>query len=223
MRIAVLTLTRDRLEYSQHCFAKLREFAGCEYDHFVLDQGSTDDTQRWLMNGVYAGLSLQRENIGISRGMNLLLDLIRVNQEPYDVVVKFDNDCELTQPNTLRDVAQLALEGDAMLSPRILGLNNPPAMTGVFLIGEERILDIPQIGGIFLATPATAFHLYRYPDDGPVWGMDDAHICYWWRGNGGRCGYVERLSANHYETTSGQHARYPEYFERTLAEGKPSL
>ena len=56
-----------------------------------------------------------------------------------------------------------------------------------------------------------------------MWGMDDAHICREFRSGGGRCGYVKRLEANHYETTSGQHARYPEYFERTLAEGKPSL
>ena len=56
-----------------------------------------------------------------------------------------------------------------------------------------------------------------------VWGMDDANVCHWYRAQGGRCGYVTRLTANHYETTSGQHARYPEYFARTLAEGKPSL
>ena len=84
-------------------------------------------------------------------------------------------------------------------------------------------MDIPQIGGIFLAAPASVYLEYRYPEAGPVWGMDDAHICHWFRQQGGRCGYVKRLSANHYETTSGQHARYPEYFARTLAEGKPSL
>ncbi len=44
MRIAVLTLTRDRLDYTQHCFQTLQEFAGCDFDHYVLDQGSTDDT-----------------------------------------------------------------------------------------------------------------------------------------------------------------------------------
>jgi hypothetical protein len=223
LRVAVLSLLRDRLEYSQHCFSKLRKYAGCEYDHFVLDQGSSDGTQRWLMNGVYEGVSLQRENIGISRGMNVLIDMAQA-AATYDVYVKFDNDCELTQPNTLRDVCRLVLDdGNTLLSPRILGLNNPPAMTGMFLIGDEEIMDIPQIGGIFLAAPARVYDEYRYPTDGPVWGMDDAHICHWWRGKGGRCGYVKRFEANHYETTTGQWARYPEYFERTLAEGKPGL
>src|SRR5512134_1510981 len=106
MRVAVLTLTRDRLEYMQHCFASLRHNAGCDYDHFVLDQGSTDGTQRWLMNGVYAGLSLLHENIGISRGHNKLLDMIQV-VGTYDVYVTFDNDCEVTMPGTLAAAARI--------------------------------------------------------------------------------------------------------------------
>jgi hypothetical protein len=220
MRVAVLTLTRDRLEYSQHCFAALRKNAGCDYSHYVLDQGSTDGTPRWLMNGVYEGLVLRKENVGISSGMNELLDMAG---DSYDVYVKFDNDCELLQENTLRDVAALAAAGNAILSPRILGLNNPPVPTGQFDISGERILDIPQVGGIFLAAPAALYAQFRYDENAPAWGMDDAHICSLWRQHGGRCGYVARLTANHYETTSGQHARYPDYFERTLAEGKPSL
>jgi GT2 family glycosyltransferase len=218
----VLSLTRDRLEYTQHCFASLQERAGCDYDHFVLDQHSRDGTQAWLVQQEFAGVVLRNENVGIARGMNVLLDFARQIAD-YDVVVKFDNDCELTQPNTLRDVAALALEGECLLSPRILGLNNPPSMTGMFLIGSNRIMEIPQIGGIFLAAPASLYDAYRYPDDGPVWGMDDANVCSWWRMQGGRCGYVERLTANHYETTSGQHTRYPAYFQRTLVEGKPAL
>jgi glycosyltransferase involved in cell wall biosynthesis len=225
MRVAVLTLTRDRLDYTKHCFASLRENAGCEYDHYVLDQGSTDGTLDWL-SGYSAGshytVSIQG-NMGISRGMNFLLHRADV-ASAYDVVVKFDNDCELTQPNTLRDICELVhADGHTLLSPRILGLNNPPAATGVFQIAGEEILDIPQIGGIFLAAPATVYDTYRYPGDGPGWGLDDADICRWYRSQGGRCGYVQRLTANHYETTSGQHDRYPDYFARTLAEGKPAL
>jgi Glycosyl transferase family 2 len=223
VKVAVLTLTRDRLQYTKHCFARLHEFAGCEFDHYVLDQGSADGTWQWLMNCrfAFAHLSLLRENVGISRGVNQLLD--RTQAKDYDVIVKFDNDCELTQPDTLRIVSELALEGDALLSPVIAGLNRPPAARGQFKIKGETILDIPQIGGVFLAAPAEVFKTFRYDERNPVWGADDAQFCAWYRVHGGRCGYVARLEANHYETTSGQHSRYPEYFERTLAEGKPSL
>ncbi len=218
MNVAVLTLTRDRLDYTQHCFAKLHEFAGCEFDHFVVDQGSSDGTQDWLKAEQIPSYHLH-QNIGINRGMNMLLDSIA--DEPYDVIVKFDNDCELTQPNTLRDVCALVLESACLLSPRILGLNNPPPAQGEFTIGGEVILDIPQIGGIFTAAPASVYNEFRFDESKLL--DDDVQLCWWWRWKGGRCGYVKRLEANHYETTKGQWGRYPDYFQRTLAEGKPTL
>jgi len=215
MNIAVLTLTRDRLDYTQHCFAKLREFAGCGYDHWVLDQGSTDGTREWLEEEYTSIRVWSDENIGIGHGMNDLLRRIESPKVPdYDVIVKFDNDCELTQPNTLHDVAQLALDGGCILSPRILGLNNPPAITGELRIGEETILDVPQIGGIFMAVPAWVYDEFRYS----MWGHDDVELCAWFRQHGGTCGYVKRLEAWHYETTDGQNERYPDYLARKVEE-----
>lgn len=213
MRVAVLTLTRDRLEYTRHCFARLREFAGCEYDHYVLDQGSTDGSAEWLRRQGLKHLVLLPENVGISRGVNWLLDQL---DRKYDVVVKFDNDCELTQPDTVRDVARLVLRSDALLSPRILGLRRPPAAQGEFEIDGERVIDIPQIGGIFLAAPGPVYQAFRCQVSNDE---DDVQLCWWWRWQGGRCGYVARLEANHYETTDGQWERYPAYFDRRVREG----
>lgn len=212
MNVAVLTLTRDRLDYTQHCFAKLREFAGCDFEHYVLDNGSQDGTLEWL-TGQPVHLTVCEENIGISAGLNLLLEHVDMDGT-YDVVVKFDNDCELTQPNTLRDVARLTLEGGAILSPRILGLQNPPAATRELQINSERILDVPQIGGIFLSAPGWVYDEFRYSETNPLWGGDDVEICWWFRRQGGTCGYVKRLEAWHYESTDGQRERYPVYFER---------
>ena len=214
MRIAVLSLTRDRREYTRHCFDSLFNNAGCDYDHFILDQGSTDGTRGAI--AAFPNVVLLKHNIGISRGMNVLLEI--VDGQGYDVVVKFDNDCELTEPDTLATVARLALEGNALLSPRILGLQNPPPVLGRFAIAGESILDIPQIGGIFLAAPAHVYEDFRYNPDNPIFGGDDVEICAWWRANGGKCGYVEHLTANHYETTEGQQERFPDYFQRKHAE-----
>lgn len=223
MKVAVLTLTRDRLEYTQHCFARLQALAGCDFDHFVLDQGSTDGTLEWLKS-VYRPPFLRsvKENIGIHRGLNILLD--NAIRHGYDVVVKIDNDCELLAPDTLRDVAWLALDGRALLSPRIEGLRSPPAPIAEFEIAGETILETGAIGGIFLAAPALLYDEmgYRFSDGGPVWGTDDSSLCAWWRAQGRRVGYVARLAANHYETTDGQHARFPQYFERRVAEGGPA-
>lgn len=214
MKLAVLSLTRDRLAYTKHCFDSLYENAGCEFDHYILDQGSQDGTRKALT--AYPNVVLLKHNIGISRGMNVLLEVI--DGQGYDAVVKFDNDCELTEPDTLFTVARLAVEGNAILSPRILGLQNPPAVRGAFQIGTERILDIAQIGGIFLAAPAHVYDVFRFNPDNPTFGGDDVEICRWWRFQGERCGYIERLTANHYETTQGQQERFPSYFERKFTE-----
>ncbi len=210
-----MTMTRDRLAYTKHCFSSLHEFAGCEFDHFVLDQGSQDGTADWLMQQDFQHLSLLHHNVGITAGVNKLLDYVG---DGYDVIVKFDNDCELTQPNTLRDVGELVHAGDVLLSPRILGLRRPPQPQGEFVHNGETILDIPQIGGIFLAAPGNVYQAFRNDLTNP--SEDDVQFCWWWRGQGGRCGYVKRLEAWHYETTDGQQARYPAYFERRVLEGR---
>lgn len=219
MKVAVVSLTRDRLPYTEHCFRTLRHLAGVPYHHYIVDQGSVDGTVRWLdtYKWWFADVDKHPENLGISRAMNTVVDRICWD---YDVIVKFDNDCELTQYNTLRDVCQLALEGDAILSPRILGLIRPPAAQGEFTIGRETVIDIPQIGGIFMAVPAWIYQQgFRYDEAN---NLDDVQLCWWYRGNNGRCGYVSRLEAWHYETTAGQYQRFPDYYWRQSAEyGQP--
>ncbi len=219
LAIAVLSLTRDRLDYTKHCFDTLHEHAGIPFDHYVLDQGSEDGTAEWLHDYDPFGLVLSPENVGINRGLNTLISHAS-EMDDYDVIVKFDNDCELTQPNTIRDIASLALEGGCILSPRILGLRNPPKPFRELQISGEIVQDVPQIGSIFMAIPAWTFDEFTY--DGAKMIYDDVDLCAWWRRRGGTCGYVKRLEAWHYETTDGQHERYPEYFERRVAEGMPA-
>jgi len=177
-----------------------------------------DGTIEWLIAEYEAELVVDEgQNIGVCKGLNQLLD-IAFETDDYDVIVKFDNDCELTQPDTLKDVAELTVEGGCLLSPRILGLRQTPQATRELRIGDETILDIPQIGGIFLSVPGWVYGEFRYNETNPLYGNDDVDLCRWFRQQGGTCGYVKRLEAWHYETTDGQEARYPEYWERKLAE-----
>lgn len=229
MKIAVLSLTRDRLDYTQHCFASLRENAGCDFDHYVWDNGSTDGTAEWLHEQTtFHALTTAGANNGISVAMNQLLRIAEREAQPpfdpYDVIVKVDNDCELLTPNTLRDIAELVDTYGLLLSPRILGLRQPPATLGTPLsLGGTLVDEKAQIGGIFLAAPADLYDTFRYSETNPTWGNDDVEICAHWRTQGGRCGYVQGYEAMHHETTDGQHTRYPDYFARTIAEGKAVL
>ena len=223
MNIAVLTLTRDRLPYTRHCFDTLRANAGCAYDHFVLDQGSTDGTPEWLLSQDDLTVLELSENVGISRGLNILLDEI-VNPADYDAIVKFDNDCEVLTPGTLIAVAELACRWDALLSPRIHGLRNPPQPYARVEADGWAVDAVAGIGGIFLAAPAAVYgdHGYRHAETNPVWGHDDDTLCGWQRRRGGLVGYVVGYDANHYLTTDGQAEDIPAYFERRVLEGGPS-
>lgn len=216
MKVAVLSLTRDRLAYSQHCFESLRQNAGCEYDHYVLDNGSTDGTQRWLANGKYEGLHLLKQNIGISRGMNYLLDSLYVR---YDVIVKFDNDVEVTQPDTLRAVTELTLSSEWILGPVMNGIVTSLLPLGVAQLGGYAVAEKHQIYGCFLAATGKFYETFRYAEANPVWGQDDAEVCSVIRSRGGHCGQVLAYEANHYETSWGQLERFPEYEARKVEEG----
>jgi len=217
LKVAVLSLTRDRLSYTKHCFAKLHEHAGCDFDHYVLDQGSTDGTQEWLFEhaGDFKHIEMLGANIGISKAMNWLLDCA----PGYDVYVKFDNDCELTKPDTLKIIAMLVKqEHDFILSPKIMGLKSPPPHEKDDAVSGFTAGYVGQIGGIFMAIPGWVFDEFRYDDNNPTWGMDDVQLSQWFRNRGGKLAYLLDYPANHYLTTVGQEAEMPEYWNRKKQE-----
>ncbi len=221
MRIAVLTMTRDRVDYSAHCYASLLVNAGTDFDWFVVDQGSQDETQAWLGSTDATIIPLE-DNIGICPALNLMLDQA-FDPEDYDVIVRWDNDCELLTPNTLRDVCEAADDFGWILSPLVLGLRNQPAMTGTFRLGDKVVRETSILGGIFMAIPSDLFTDldYRYDETNPPYAGDEA-ICGWWREQGGHCGYLTDYQVNHYLTTDGQHHDIPDYFARSVMEGAPA-
>lgn len=225
MIVAVLTLTRDRLSYTEHCFEKLRELAGCEFHHYVLDQDSHDETAGWLdnehENGRIKYLYHAGMNLGIARGMNHLIEKAS-RYGGYDAFVKMDNDCELIDYGTLDVVSRVAKSANGVVSPIVDGLRNPPLQLGrIHQVGNERVREMHMIGGIFTATPVDFWSAFRYPEDLPKWGGDDSLLCQVAHEMDMLVGYVENLRVNHYETTDGQHDHYPEYFQRRVEEGGP--
>jgi len=222
MDIAVLTLTRDRLDYTRHCFASLMEHAGCDFDWYVLDNGSKDGTVQWLRERLpYACVVALQENVGICRGLNFMLDNY-CDAAQYDVVVRFDNDCEVVDRGTLQRVATLAYQSQAIVSPRVRGLRNPPPTIEERELDGEVFDETTILGGIFMAIPARLLSAdgYRFDEQQPLWAGDEL-ITTWHRARGGRCGYMRDVEVNHYETTDGQHRQYPWYFERRVLEGGP--
>ena len=212
MNVAVLTCLRDRLEYTKHCYPTLVENAGCGFDWYVIDQGSTDGTQEWLESQA-AHVTLAGENLGICPGLNRLLDDIITGD--YDVVCRWDNDCEVLTPDTLRAVCEAADEHGWILAPTVLGLRHPPSRAMPQPLGDVMVAETATLGGIFMAIPSDLFTdwEYRYDESFPPYTGDEA-ICAWWRANGGHCGYLTDYEVNHYERVDEQEEKFPEYQAR---------
>jgi len=212
MKVAVYTLTWDRLEYTKHCLLALRKKAGYPYDHFIVDNGSADGTVGWLQENSFHGLIFNKQNAGLSRSSNQALDAIR----GYDLIIKFDNDCEVVTDGILREIVEIYRSegGRYVLSPRVEGVNRQPERGWYSEVGGRRIGWTSIVGGLFQAAPAEIYEQYRYPEDLPKFRGQSAHFCSWVRANGGQVGYIEDLVVNHYEGTDRQVSRYPEYFRR---------
>lgn len=215
MNIAVLTCTRDRVGYTYHCFNSLQDNAGCDFDHYVLDNASDDDTLTFLEEYPAAAVIPCDENIGIHAGWNTLLDAAGAD---YDAYVTFDNDCEVTMHGTLEAAVRITEYG-WVVSPTVLGLKNPPVPTGQEVIAGVVINLYPAPGGIFRALPGSMIRDgFRFDESLPKWGGDEGTVAYWARDHGLPVGYLQHWTVNHFETTAGQEVRFPSYFARKYDE-----
>lgn len=242
-RVAIYTLTRDRLEFTQHCFGTLAEKAGMPFDHYIVDNGSADGTAEWLerewaprVPGDCFVFPIVR-NLGISAGSNLALLKIFSDRQQYDFVAKVDNDCEVVSDGILAKLVEAhqvfqahSSPGGFALGPRVEGLRHQPHRAARIAIGGGSLRGGGRepgpytfgatsiIGGIFHVVPSVIYRQYRYPTNLPYARGQDDHFCDWLLRRGVAVGYVEDLVVNHYLTTDGQAARLPDYFERKYRE-----
>lgn len=232
MNVLVYTLTRDRLELTQHAFASLEARAGHPYQHLVIDNGSTDGTKEWLVGWVAAAPERRQvlswpENRGISAGSNAALATAAALAPAPDLVVKMDNDCEVVTPDLLRRLVAVFQDRRRFaeymaLSPRVEGINRQPKRLRVEGRGGLTVGVTGMVGGLFHVLPWAVYSQWRYPENLPkAWGQDDA-LCSWLNQQGVLVGYVEELEVRHYLTTDGQAVKFPDYFIRKRQEEERS-
>lgn len=221
-RVALFSLVRDRLFYSQHCFKTLREKAGYEFDHYIVDNGSTDGTQAWLLDNRknWKGLKIFSTNRGLCAGNNAALDMIRTSGIKYDLIAKFDNDAEVISDNIVAQMIDLYSQTTRpmLLSPSVIGISKQPKRSYVEKAFTHPIGVTNHIGGLFAWCNADLYLQYTYPDNLPLARGDDSAFAYWVYQQKLIVGYVEDLVVNHFETAAGQAARFPDYFARKWKE-----
>lgn len=230
MKIAIYTLTRDRLEYTQRSFESLRQKAGeaVFYQHFVVDNGSQDGTAEWLLQApVLAGVKFLPENVGISAASNMALEMIFKADPGVDLVIKMDNDCLVQSENLLGQVVEIyqdcrdrSFGSKFVLSPKVNGIVRQPNRGRETQLAGRRIGLTAIVGGLFHIVPAFVYKQYRYPAELAYAHGQDDHFCGWVKRRGGEVGYIEGLEVEHMDGTDAQAKKYPAYFERKWREEK---
>lgn len=235
LRVAIYTLTMNRLEYTKKMAAAIDKLAGYPFDWFVIDQGSTDGTQDWIKKltrlgsekGSRGKLSYRcyEQNMGLAKGWNNALQWIR-DEGAYDILVKVDNDAELMTEGWLKAIVDVYERNRrVMLSPYVEGLDGSPG--GVlrqrasgdspYLTINDHILGlVPNIGGIVMAAPIELFSEWRF--DELAAGNKDILLCQYAKANGFFIFYMEEYRVWHIDGTKGQHEKYPEYFNKKSPE-----
>jgi glycosyltransferase involved in cell wall biosynthesis len=224
VKIAIYSLTRDRANYTRTCFNSLRENAGLPFDHFIVDNGSKDDTLLWLKTEYQPKwLWPFDENRGISIGSNTALRAILVHN--YDLIIKCDNDMLCTTPGILKTFAEIYATQEAKrwaLSPRVEGINKQPTRVRQHTLAGHPIGVTPIIGGLFHVLPGALYREFfeagGYDESLPLAKGQDDQLCDWLARRSHAKGYVEDIAVSHYMTTDGQCAEMPAYYERKWRE-----
>lgn len=227
-KVAIFSLTYDRLDYSKKCFDSLYRTAGYEFVHFVYDNSVEPDTFQWFGTWEHPGswctsnhITHQGENVGISIASNYCLDWIK-ETDKFDIIVKADNDCLFLSDGWLAKMVDLWNRNHRMAySCYIQGLRDNPGgapRIDYGTIGDELIGITKHLGGICHFVDAHGYDYFRWDESEALHGIQDMELSVHLLKEGYRMGYLESYFAEHYEGTAGQEARYPEYFNRRKLE-----
>lgn len=221
-RVAVFSITYDRLNYTKQSFESLRETAGYQYDHFVVDNGSTDGTQAWLKKHIDKDkLILNDKNCGISKASNQAIEMIKA--KGYDCVLKWDNDCIGLTKGFLGKMVDIWKSNHKFaLSCYVQGLVDNPGgaqRLGYGQIKGEMVGITKHIGGICHFVDAHAYDDFRWDEESFLHGVQDMEMSQYLNFHAFSQGYLENYMVSHGpEGTAKQKIDYKDYFERRVKE-----
>lgn len=235
-RVAIYTITYDRLEYTKKCFESLEKTADYPCDHYIVDNNSSDGTQEWLENycnqqpgNIY--LIKNKDNKGISGASNQAIDKMIECTGPegngdgmYDIIIKVDNDCIFQTKGWLSKMVELWRSNHRLaLSCYINGLRDNPGGAHRFAYGTlkgELVGMTRHLGGICHFVSSDAYKDFRWPEkDDTLHGFQDLYFSNYLLAHGYQMGYLENFYASHGpKGTVAQEKDFKEYFERRKKE-----
>lgn len=199
-KILVVTITYNRLEQTKKYLGELKEKAGIEFEHIVVDNGSTDGTVEWLRDQGY-NVVLNQTNEGIVKAWINGVRVARLCGFEPDLIVKFDNDCEIATEGILAEIIRFYEQaGDYyVVSPQdleILPDYLPQAVSDQKELGGFNVRITTHTGGMFTVVPIEAFDDMAKANGGQ--GIEkDINRGAFWRANGFDCVYLQDLKVHH--------------------------
>lgn len=222
-KIAIFTLTYDRREYTEVCFDTLYETAGQPFDHYIVDNGSTDGTVEYLkklknpLGEIH--LILNNDNKGIAIASNQAIDAMG---DKYDIIMKSDNDAYYKNKGWLETMVKIWRSNRKIaLSCYIEGLRDNPGGAPRIMYGEikgEQLGVTKHLGGICHFVDARAYKDFRWDENSTLHFMSDLVFSNYLLSIGYGMGYLENWFCEHKDGTEGQEVKYKEYFERRKKE-----
>jgi glycosyltransferase involved in cell wall biosynthesis len=225
-KVAIYTLTYDRLDYTKECFETLYETAGYNFDHYIWDNGSTDGTVEYLKSLKPHGYCqkvvtvLSEDNKGISIASNGIVE--KIKESEYQVIMKSDNDAYYKTPNWLAKMVEIWKSNRLIaLSCYIEGLRDHPGGAERLMYGElkgEKIGVSRHLGGICHFVDASAYDTFKWDETSSLHGVQDLEMSTYLFKNGYAMGYLENYFCEHKDGTARQEKKYKDYFERRKIE-----
>lgn len=225
IKVAIFSITYDRLDYTKECFEQMYKTAGYNFDHFIIDNGSQDGTPEYLEslenpNGnviVYCNT----KNTGISHASNQALDIIK-SYGKYDAIMKVDNDCFFKNNGWLKTMIDVhRVFPRFALSCFVDGLRDNPGgapRADYITINNELVGVTKHLGGICHFVSSRAYDNFRWDEESFLHGVQDMEFSMFLDYNGFYQGYLESWFCEHKDGTEGQHKKYKDYFERRKLE-----
>jgi len=150
MRVAIVVVTHNRLEYTKKTIARLLEDKNEEFDLYLWDNASDDNTPEYLKDGIddprVTEVFLSNENAGQVGGMNYVWGKTKA-----ELVGKLDNDCLVTPGWTRilaqahKDVPRLGAVACWHFFPQDFDYDLAKGKIQSF--GEHRVFRHPWVGG----------------------------------------------------------------------------
>ena len=148
-KVEIITRSYNRLEYTSMCIRSIRHLTDYrDYNHIIIDQGSTDGTPQFLNSLVKEKfyklkVKYNKTNSGDAGGM---LDGYKMIDNDCKYIFQFDNDCEVITENYMEKLVDVMDSnpkiGLIMLKRNGVGRSMVPS--NIRKINNIMVGDVPQ-------------------------------------------------------------------------------